>query len=116
MSAHPCPLPCPPPYPPRQAIILWTTVLDAAGVTNLGDASGSPYRWSISRSPESWKGPGFPISYAFTVANAGQLPVVGTNSLKDAILTSEASPAHPPLLQMMMITIMITDSYNTIIQ
>jgi hypothetical protein len=54
-------------------IVIWKQLLELSRVVDLGDATGAPYRWSVSRSSEASLGQGnFP--YVYTSSNTGRLP------------------------------------------
>ena len=66
-------------------IVMWSNLLELSRVTELGDASGHPYKWSVSRNLESANISAGPFPWTFVSANAGQLPPSGTPGYTEGI-------------------------------
>ena len=58
-------------------IVMWKQLLQLSRVTDLGDASMHPYKWSVSRSTEASLGVP-PFTWVYISSNAGRLPEDGT--------------------------------------
>ena len=66
-------------------IVMWSNLLELSRVTELGDASGHPYKWSVSRNLESANISAGPFPWTFVSGNAGQLPPDGTPGYTEGI-------------------------------
>ena len=69
-------------------IVMWSNLLELSRVTELGDASGRPYKWSVSRNLESANISAGPFPWTFVSANAGQLPPAGTPGYTEGITST----------------------------
>jgi hypothetical protein len=69
-------------------IVMWSNLLELARVTELGDATGMPYKWSVSRNLESANISAGPFPWTFVSSNMEQLPPVGTPGYNEGITAS----------------------------
>jgi hypothetical protein len=54
-------------------IVIWKQLLEMSKVSDLGDAGGTPYKWSVSRSDEASLGIA-PFKWVYISSNTGRLP------------------------------------------
>ena len=66
-------------------IVMWSNLLELSRVTELGDAAGRPYKWSVSRNLESANISSGSFPWTFVSANAGPLPPYGTPGYSEGI-------------------------------
>jgi class 3 adenylate cyclase len=66
-------------------IVMWSNLLELSRVTELGDAAGQPYKWSVSRNLESANISSGSFPWTFVSANAGPLPPFGTPGYSEGI-------------------------------
>lgn len=66
-------------------IVMWSNLLDLSRVTELGDANGAPYKWSVSRNLESSNISAGAFPWSFVSSNMEQLPPYGTAGYTEGI-------------------------------